>query len=453
MSLREPASPQRHFCVRRGVFGVAVLLGLCATAACGRKAPPLAPLPRLAEAPAQVTATRIGDDVLVAFTVPAANQGGRTPADASAIEVYGVTATAPPSGRDITRAAVLVTKAPVYVPPPPVPEPPPDAAPVPPLPVPEGFAQGARGVLRETLTPALREATVLPEATPLPVLTSDATEDEALRLSLPLVGPSPFGELKRYYFVRATDGGRRRGAASAVVSVPLQPGSGAPTGLEATYTDTTLTLTWTAGVGAWTAPPASTDKVMASKPLVPVQPPTEYFVYAVEQEAAPAAETPWMLQVPTPLNTTPLATTSFTVPGRIVFGTSRCFAVRGVDTFGTTKVLSPASPTVCVTPSDTFAPAVPTRLAAIGGAGVVSLVWEADTDADLGGYLVLRGLEGAETLTVLTNEPIQETTYRDTSVTPGVRYDYAVVAIDRTTPPNRSAVSARVTEAARVPEE
>ncbi|MBM3782138.1 MAG: fibronectin type III domain-containing protein [Acidobacteria bacterium] len=453
MFLRVPASPERRFRARRGVSGAAVLLGLLAGAACGRKAPPLAPLPRLAEAPAQVTATRIEDEVLVAFTVPAANQGGRTPADASVLELYGVTASAPPSGTDLTRAAVRVMTVPVYVPPPPVPEPLPDAPPASPLPVPEGFAQGAPGVLRETLTAALRDATVLPDTTPVRVPEPDVEEDDPLRLSPPVAGPSAFGELKRYYFLRATDGGRRRGAASAVVSVPLQPGSGAPVDLEATYTDTTLTLTWGAGVGAWTAPPASTEKVIASTPLVPVQPPTEYFVYAVEESERSTAETPWTLQVPRPLNPTPLATTTFAVPGSVVFGTPRCFAVRGVDTFGTAKVLSPVSSTVCVTPSDTFAPAAPARLAAIGGVGVVSLVWEANIEADLDGYLVLRGLEGAETLTALTREPIQETTFRDTSVTPGVRYDYVVVAVDRATPPNRSEWSARVTEAARVPEE
>jgi fibronectin type 3 domain-containing protein len=46
-------------------------------------------------------------------------------------------------------------------------------------------------------------------------------------------------------------------------------------------------------------------------------------------------------------------------------------------------------------------------------------------------------------------EPIKETTYRDTTVKPGVRYVYAVVAVDTASPQNVSAQSNRVEETAR----
>jgi fibronectin type 3 domain-containing protein len=49
----------------------------------------------------------------------------------------------------------------------------------------------------------------------------------------------------------------------------------------------------------------------------------------------------------------------------------------------------------------------------------------------------------------VTAAPITETTYRDTTAVPGVRYVYAVVAVDNATPPNRSAPSNRVEESAR----
>jgi hypothetical protein len=56
----------------------------------------------------------------------------------------------------------------------------------------------------------------------------------------------------------------------------------------------------------------------------------------------------------------------------------------------------------------------------------------------------LRGDPSDDTLQPITPEPIRETSFRDTSVTPGVRYAYAIVAVDQATPPNRSAPSARI---------
>ena len=76
----------------------------------------------------------------------------------------------------------------------------------------------------------------------------------------------------------------------------------------------------------------------------------------------------------------------------------RCFIVRPVDqVFGAT-VIGPASPRTCVTPPDTFPPAAPRSLAAIAGSGVINLIWDANTESDLAGYLVLRGDAPGDTL-------------------------------------------------------
>ena len=53
-------------------------------------------------------------------------------------------------------------------------------------------------------------------------------------------------------------------------------------------------------------------------------------------------------------------------------------------------VRGPASPTTCVTLTDTFPPSPPKSLAAVANAGRINLIWEPSDDADLAGYLVLR---------------------------------------------------------------
>ena len=49
----------------------------------------------------------------------------------------------------------------------------------------------------------------------------------------------------------------------------------------------------------------------------------------------------------------------------------------------------------CITPADTFPPAAPTSLAAVGSEGAINLIWEPSPGADLAGYIVLRGEAGS----------------------------------------------------------
>lgn len=109
---------------------------------------------------------------------------------------------------------------------------------------------------------------------------------------------------------------------------------------------------------------------------------------------------------------------------------------------------APSSP-ACVTPVDTFPPAPPKSLAHIAAANGVSLIWEANAETDLGGYLVLRGEAPGDKLSPLTPAPITDTSFLDTTVRRGRTYVYEVVAVDRSTPPNQSAPSNRVEETIR----
>ena len=81
------------------------------------------------------------------------------------------------------------------------------------------------------------------------------------------------------------------------------------------------------------------------------------------------------------------------------------------------------------------------------GAGVINLIWDANGEGDLAGYIVLRGEAPGDTLQPVTPEPVTVTSYRDETVRAGTRYVYAVVAVDRAG--NRSPESNRAEETAR----
>jgi hypothetical protein len=434
---------------RRGRLILSLFLACAAaTTACGKKGPPLAPMARIPSPPGNAQAARFGDEVYVWFTVPASNVSGQTPADATAVELYAVTAAARPSGTDLRLVTEKVGTYPVHPPIPPPPAPPPGAPPMPAPPAPVGFTQGATAVVRETLTDTTRQLTVLPATVSAPAAAPEAADAEAA-LPGPLVPPA-FTELRRYYFVIATGPRGRQSAPTPLFSVPVGNASAPPAAPELTYTATALTLAWEPSANARLAPPPADPDLLPSKPLITPLPPTGYHVFEVPREAVADID-PYALALPAALTPQPLSVTSFEVPGGIAFGRERCFEVRAVDQLGGALVVGGASPPACVTPVDTFPPAAPSDLAAIAGAGVINLIWAPNTDTDLAGYIVLRGLASGGPLQAVTPAPIRETTYRDQSATPGIRYVYAVVAVDTATPQNVSAQSNRVEETSRTP--
>jgi hypothetical protein len=531
-------------------------------AGCGKKGPPLPPLPNFPVAPADVSATRRGDEVTIRFKVPGANASGITPANIERVDVYAWTgeALAPP---EVFRHAAVVASVPVRRPPPPA-EPAEEGQPPPPPPAPPtgpGLDQGAAGELTEVLGPEAFEPIRIEKE-------DDETEDRErepamLTLAPPDLGPPLPPPLTRRYLVVGVTRGGRRGTPAAAQSVPLWPAPPPPASLAAAVREGAVDLTWTApeglrapvqpralpppapaspagrpGARPAAAPPeaapapgapapkpaadtaAAPGETPATPPQAPAAKPPQTAAAAAEtatppqtaapsataagtpatpgqaarpagdaQPAAPGAQSgqagpeasllrgrlliPWpastsgyrVYEVPPPgkapvveagaapplpaaLTPAPIVATSFTDP-RLELGVERCYTVRSVATVGTLSVESAPAEPVCVKPTDVFPPAAPASLAAVASEGAISLIWDANPEPDLAGYLVFRGIAPGEKLEAITPKPIRETTYRDTAVKPGERYVYVVVAVDSAQPPNVSPQSNRVEEVAR----
>ena len=463
-----------------------------AAAGCGKKGPPLAPFARVPAPVASVAGVRVGGEVYLSFPVPQTNADGEKPAEIASLEVYAVTAVKAPDPSDKRHLALATLVASVPVRPilpelPPVPE----GSPLVAIALPPGVDRAATAVVREEINTAALAPIELPLTKAEQALQKALTETppaETEMVAGPLVAPPPTELPHRYYFVVGISPKGRKSAASTPIAVPLDTGSSAPGAPVVTYTESAMTIMWVpppdarqstmpppaavvpasvspANVSPGNTSPAAvpaggpvTAVAVNLTPAAPVRPvlpakslsfDTEATTYQLYEVPTVTEEPdPFALTLPKPLTPAALAVTEHVLPA-MTFGVERCFFVRGVDKVFGVVVQSAASPTTCVTPADTFPPAAPLSLAAIVGDGIISLVWEPNTESDLAGYLVLRGDAPGDTLRAVTPEPVIATTWRDTTVRQGLRYVYVVVAVDRATPQNVSAQSNRVEETAR----
>jgi hypothetical protein len=478
---------------------LAVIVIAACCFACGRKGPPLAPLHLIPVAPANVSVGRTGDEAQIRFDVPSTNVNGPGPVALDRIEVFAATVAGGavrPANRELLVSKYRVAT--IAIKPPPVegeapPETPPEdkrpsagekttfveeltterlqpvfttlpkqpATPAgaspstqPGTPTaaqptavgqpPTGAAPGAAGVapVAEPTVPSapgaagvvpvtqpaappaapgaagvetvqVPDAAALPGTpTPVPQIPGSSTATSAAIAPVPPLPPLP-SYPARLYVVRGVTKGGRPGPPSTRLELPLVAPPAVPPVPAATSTETSIVLTW--------SPPASAT-------------PIAYNVYK-----AGSAD---------PINPTPVAAGKFERAG-VTFGTEECFTLRAIEKVANISLESTPSDAVCLTPRDTFAPVAPKGFSIVAGSGTMNLGWDANTEADLAGYLVLRGEAPGDTLQPLTPAPITATSYEDKTVKPGVRYVYAVIAVDKATPPNRSAPSARVEETAR----
>lgn len=414
-------SSSAHRGIGHLAIGLSVLL-----AACGKSGPPLPPL-RLVPAPVSaVAAQRTGNEVRLTFTLPTANANGPGPVDLQYIEVYAGTVApgaSAPANRDLLVPKYLVGRIEVK-------QPVPEGKPQPPeRPGDTRPSAGEKTTFVEEitaakLTPVFTSMPVAPA--PAPPATAPATAagvpvPAAPTPATPTAAPAPTAPAgpampTRIYTVRGVTRSGRPGSAAGRVTVPLIDPPAPPAALAVRIKETGLSLAWTAPVSAAEA---------------------AHVKFNVYGEGAT-----------TPLNPAPLDTPAFERAG-VEFGKEECFVVRSVVAVLGVSIESAPSERVCVTAADIFPPAAPKGLQAVASTGAINLIWDANTEADLAGYVVLRGEAPGDKLQALTPAPIRDTTFRDATAQPGIRYVYAIIAVDRATPPNMSPQSNRAEETAR----
>ena len=150
-----------------------------------------------------------------------------------------------------------------------------------------------------------------------------------------------------------------------------------------------------------------------------------------------------------PLNRSPL-TEPLYVDTNFRYGEFYRYFVRAVAVAGLPMRESADGQAREVQPLDRFPPAAPTGLAVAVEGNVLRLYWFPNDEPDLAGYRIYRRQdpeaepeEGppaalGEPLQLIGEVPLADTVYSDTTVVPGVRYHYAVTAVDSALPPNES---------------
>jgi hypothetical protein len=179
---------------------------------------------------------------------------------------------------------------------------------------------------------------------------------------------------------------------------------------------------------------------------------------AVRQEPAPgelAPQTPAGAVAPAQVAPAPEATAPSAVPsptiGEAPSATTRQGGRQQPQAPERPAVIESAgSPEACLTPIDTFAPAAPEGVVALGVTGGILLSWSPSDVSDLTGYRVYRAEREGGPFERLTQELVDVPSYSDQGLAPGKTYSYAVSAVDGAEPANESPRSAVVS--AKVPE-
>jgi len=231
------------------------------------------------------------------------------------------------------------------------------------------------------------------------------------------------------YMVR-TRAANHDSANSNLVAIPIFPAPQPVADLQGQVTRSAIILSWT---------PAATPAAAAALGIVSVR----YRIYRSSKtstsplndvsKGASVSATSIPFEQVGELSEPPYRDSDFT------FGQTYAYYVVSVAQYGASAVESEASPTVEVTPRDTFPPPAPTGLVAAVAPATAStpahidLSWDISSAPNVVGYNIYRS--SANTVSVdrwdrLNSSPLLTPTFRDIPTVSGKQYFYRVTAVD-----------------------
>lgn len=221
---------------------------------------------------------------------------------------------------------------------------------------------------------------------------------------------------------------------SNLVAIPIFPAPQPVTDLQAQITRSAIILSWT---------PAATPEAGAT--LGPVS--LRYRIYRASNTSAATSTSP--LKPVTKDSSVPVASMPFEQAAELseppyrdanfTFGQTYAYYVVSVAQYAAAVVESEASPTIEVTPRDTFPPPAPTGLvAAVAPATAstpahVDLSWDISPAPNVAGYNIYRSTANtvsADRWDRLNSSPLLTPTFRDIPEVFGKQYFYRVTVVD-----------------------
>lgn len=441
---------------RRALPLLALIAGLAAAAACGKKGPVQAPLVRLPQAVQDFKAFQRGGAFRLEWKLPPAYIDGMPFTKPVEVEVWLVEEELP--ARPAPTAPEPAAKAPEG-------EKRDEAAPVE-KPATEEIAADTKPAAPENVqkpepaaeqeaapqasaapVPAGAQAQAPPAAQPSTLFPSGEMPLELFEEKAVLAGgvPAAFGEAQpeaqgdglvaqsyekpvdparlnfsSTFAVRVRDHRKKLSDYSSRITVVPRVPPGPPRNVRLTLHEDKIALSWEA--------PAPGPEPAA---------PAGYHVYR-----ARATDPPQSLTEAGPVRGTGFEDKTF------AFGEVYLYTVRAVVGDSAPFLESADSDALEAKPVDTFPPAPPSGLKTVAGPGFISLSWEEGPEPDLAGYRVWRKPAAEGEFEPLTEAALRETNFVDRAVQAGKRYAYAVSALDkvgnesrRTKPANETARS------------